>query len=188
MKLLKNCLFLLMISFAAQADEVITRVIDTHAGHASVTKFSDGSIMVYDAGRYSYADHIVKQVETFATDGVVDLLVLSHTDGDHVGAVPELFAKFDIKKVIRLGYVRCEDRPQSRRSCPWYFANEAIDKAEIEGKTVDINLTETEESIVGNQYSFGETTLSILSAFNIPPESWGLTTGGSEWLKATCRS
>lgn len=184
--MLKPLLLIAALTVTAQsfASQVVTRIIDTHAGHASVTKFADGSVMVFDAGRYSYAEHIVEQIKAFADDGVIELLILSHTDGDHVGAVPEIFEAFTVHKVLRLGYVRCDEKPRQRNYCPWYFANEAVEKHEASEETIDLNLAEMEESIIGEEYVFGDATLSVVSGFSTPPEDWNLTDGGSDWLNA----
>ncbi len=78
-------LSLLLLAALPLAQEVRTRVIDVGPGHASITKMPGPHYMVFDAGLVSRSDHIVAQMkELMGTDRVIDLLVISHTDSDHL--------------------------------------------------------------------------------------------------------
>lgn len=166
------------------AQQMLSRIIDTDAGHASVTRTPSGHVIVFDAGRYTYADHITNQISQFSPNGQIDLLILSHTDGDHVGAVPEIMSVFNVSKVVRLGWPRCPEFVSKRQSCPWYFANKAILKSVAEKGTEDINIFELDKSMIGEVFTFGEVSLQILSAFPEPPESWGISKSNADWKNA----
>lgn len=79
-------LLVLLLPAFALTQEVRTRVIDVGPGHASITKMPGPYYMVFDAGLVTRSDHIVAQMrEIMGTDRVIDLLVISHTDSDHLG-------------------------------------------------------------------------------------------------------
>ena len=163
---------------------MLSRIIDTDAGHASVTITPSGHVIVFDAGRYSYADHILNQISQFSPDKKIDLLILSHTDGDHVGAVPEIMSAFTVSKVLRLGWPRCIEPVSKRQSCPWFFANKAIAESVEENGTEDINLFKQNKSMIGEEFIFGDVSIRILSGFPQPPESWGIPTSNADWKNA----
>ncbi len=87
----------------SHAHDLVTRVIDTNAGHASITSIPGGHYMVFDAGRSAHADHIIKQLKEVVVGDTIDLPVISHTDGDHLGAIEEIFNNYTVKTVFRLG-------------------------------------------------------------------------------------
>ncbi len=82
-------------------------------------------------------DHIVAQIqELIDGDEVIDLMVLSHTDSDHVGAVPAILDAFDVRIVLRAGLFRCD----ADDDCAWRLAQNKIRKRVEEGVTIDLNL------------------------------------------------
>lgn len=175
-------LFILLYLFSLPvfSNEVLTRVIDTGAGHASITKMPNGQIMVFDAGRSSSSDHIVQQMkDVMGNNDVIYLLVLSHTDSDHLGAVPAIFNNFTVKYVLRTGLYRCtiED------DCDWRKSQNAIRKAVNKGNMIDLNL---KIYPIGHGYTFhfGDASVQFLSGYHTPPESWGLRVGSSDWKNA----
>src|SRR5438874_12580230 len=69
-------------------DAVFVRVVDVGAGECCVIKLPGGKNVIYDAGNGNTA---MKDIEELIPDDqAIDLLILSHTDSDHLGAVPEI--------------------------------------------------------------------------------------------------
>ncbi len=64
------------------------------------------SFMIDDAGNYTGGESTTfdKVEEIIPLDSDVELLVLSHSDSDHLGAVDEICDAYTVKRVIRLGY------------------------------------------------------------------------------------
>ncbi|MEX3007207.1 MBL fold metallo-hydrolase [Hoeflea sp. TYP-13] len=58
---------------------------------ATVTRFPDGSIMVYDTGHWDHNAKVFSEFLQFIGDSDVDLLIASHSDSDHIAATDELF-------------------------------------------------------------------------------------------------
>jgi len=121
-------IFLSGITFA----NVETLIIDTGSGHASVTRFPNGDIMVFDTGHWSHDASVFEKFTNFIGDADIDLLVASHSDSDHLAATDELFNNFRIHRVIRTGF--------ERGTGTWRSHNSAINAAASNGLTHDINL------------------------------------------------
>ncbi len=167
----RTILLALLLPAFALAQEVRTRVIDVGPGHASITKMPGPHYMVFDAGLVTRSDHIVAQMkELMGTDRVIDLLVISHTDSDHLGAIPAIFDAFEVRTVLRSGFVRCDTNP----GCRWLTSQNRILQAVGRGKTVDLNLR---FSPIGWGYTFrfGEAAVQLVSGFHMPPAAWGIT-------------
>ena len=163
-------LALLLPAFVA-AQEVKTRVIDVGPGHASITKMPGPHYMVFDAGLVTRSDHIIAQMkELMGTDRTIDLLVISHTDSDHLGAIPAIFDAFEVRTVLRAGLERCN----VNQTCRWRTSQNKIRAAVIQGKTVDLNLAFTPIGL-GYTFRFGEAAVQILSGFHTPPLDWGVS-------------
>ena len=96
----------LLLSGAYANAQVHTKIIDTGAGLATVTRFPDGNIMVYDTGHWNHQAHVFAQFQDFIGDADIDLLIASHSDSDHVAATDELFSEYRVHRVIRTGFER----------------------------------------------------------------------------------
>ena len=167
--LLSFCLLLNVASFA----NVETLIIDTGPGHASVTRFSNGDIMVYDTGHWSHQRTVMDKFTAFIGNADIDLLVISHSDADHLATTDELINNFQVNRVIRPGKVR--------NTNSWRSHNAAVVSAGQSGLTHDINLAEVDLPF-GSIFRFGDARVTYLSGFHEPPAEWDLD--HSEFLNA----
>ena len=167
---LASILLFILAANSQVAAQVETKIIDTGAGLATVTRFPDGGIMVYDTGHWNHDASTFRAFQEFIGESEIDLLIASHSDGDHIAATDELFNEYRVNRVIRTGYARTTDA--------WEEHNDAIVKAARRGLTHDINYAEVNLPH-GTIYSFGEATVTVLSGFHEPPAAWGLR--GSEF-------
>ncbi len=167
--------FLLTLCAFAHGD-VEMRIIDTGPGLATVTRFDNGEIMVFDTGHWYYDDYISEEFMTFIGEKTseISLFVSSVSNPDHIGATDELFRNYLIKKVIRTGY--------PRDSASWRAHNSAIEEAELAGLTHDIDLSKVNLAH-GVSYNFGDAMVTFLSGFSEPPSDWGLV--GRQYRNAT---
>ncbi len=177
-------LFFLLILFSSvshalenEEGAVFVRVIDTGAGLATVTSMPGGHYMVYDAGHWYGKTETMEGISSVVPEGEeIDLLVLSHSDSDHIAAVPNILAKYTVKTIIRSGLERTPGT--------WVNANEAIKTAKESGTTV-INL---KHDILrpGSTFIFGETLVTFICGFYAPPDRWDIKGGktGSEFRNA----
>ena len=160
-----------LVALEVDPGGVFVRVIDVGAGHAAVIRMPGGFHMVYDAGNFTDdGKSALAGVQSVIGEGErIDLMILSHSDADHLGAVDEILNAYMVWTIIRSGYVRDTDT--------WRRADAAIDKAEKSGaEVIDLSRTDLPP---GTSYRFGETLVTVVSAFSRPPESWH-TPGESE--------
>lgn len=161
--------FLICAASTAMAD-VTTKVIDTGAGLATVTRFPNGDIFVYDTGHWNHDREVFGVFKAFIGENDIDLLITSHSDSDHIAATDELFNEYRVHRVIRTGFQRDRDT--------WKAHDAAIRSAAELGLTHDVNLRHVNLPH-GTTYQFGEATVTYLSGFHKSPKEWGLT--GSEY-------
>lgn len=103
----------LAIASRAGADDAYLRVVDVGAGLCVVAIVPGGHTMVYDAGR-GYA-RCLAAVDELAPDAKIDLLVLSHSDGDHIGAAAKLIEGRDVGTIIHPGDKRAGEALDAAR-------------------------------------------------------------------------
>lgn len=147
-------------------DAVFVRVIDVGAGHAAVVRMPGDHYMVYDAGHWSGGGRAAFEgVAAVVPEGEdIDLMVLSHSDSDHLAAVDEILDAYDVKKIIRSGL--------ERTTGTWQTADGAIQTARNSGDTLDINL-KFFEFPPGATYRFGDAFVTMVAGFHEPPADWG---------------
>jgi competence protein ComEC len=153
--------------------DILVRVVDVGAGLCCVVKMPGNHYMIYDAGNYTDggAGAFEAISEIIPAESVIDLLVLSHSDADHLGAVDEICDAYTVKRVIRAGL--------KRSTGTWHDADTAI-KAEKEDEgCIDINLRYFEFP-PGGTYRFGETYVTMVFGLHKPPAAWGLTSNSEK--------
>ncbi len=146
--------------------DVLVRIIDVGSGHAAVVRMPGGFYMIYDAGHWNDGGAIAfAGVTSVVPEGEeIDLMVISHTDADHLAAVDEILGRYIVRKIIRSGY--------PRDTGAWQTADAAIRAAEEQGDSLVIDLSKL-ESPPGTTYRFGETFVTMVAGFAQPPEEWG---------------
>lgn len=152
------------------------RVIDVGHGVAIVARMPateesgqpDHQYLVYDTGLW---EHWQRRATLEAIGQVIprseeiDLMVLSHGDRDHIGGVPEVLGAYQVRKIIRPGE---KATALQENMALWEETDRAI---RSEGAEV-VDLSEQDVAL-GARYQFGETTLTLVSGFALPPEDWG---------------
>ena len=157
-------------SVIAQTDEVYIRVIDVGPGLACIVKLPDNHYMVYDAGHWN-TDSLVQEVahELIPEDEEIDLMVLSHSDSDHLGAADEILDDYDVLRVIRSGL--------NRSTGTWGDADRAIKKEVDAGICTEINLMWAEFP-PGATYRFGDAFVTFVCGWGEPSDDWNLINQG----------
>lgn len=160
-------------------DDVYVRVIDVGQGHSAIAKMPGGQLMVFDAGDYKSSGRkaTIEGIKDVAGSiRTIDLLVLSHSDADHLGAVEEIFKNFEVKTVLRGGL--------ERTTQTWKRGTKAINGARNAGLTDVINL-KYDRLDFGTKFQFGDATATFVTGYYAPPAAWGFDDpGGSEFRNA----
>lgn len=145
-------------------------VIDVGAGLCTVIKLPDGRFVLYDAGHYrGYGNTTYKQIQEVIPPGsTIELMVLSHTDADHIGAASQVIEGYRVRKVLHTGYVKSNPTATYSR-----FVNSLNN---VEYPVQDINLHARDSIITpGVTLDFDQARLLFLCGFGTPLPEWGLT-------------
>ena len=104
------CLLIAAITATTRSeDKLLVRVVDVGAGHCAVVTMPDNHFMIYDAGYYrgDGERHTIASIRELIPDGsTIDLLVLSHSDADHLGVVDHAGEHVVVIRLIFNGWVR----------------------------------------------------------------------------------
>lgn len=98
----------------AEADEVYIRVVDVGNAMCVVIRAPGerDHYMLYDAGHWETSE-CADAVDQILGDKALDLVVLSHSDADHVGELPAILMKHPAKQIVYTGALG-----SSRRTWP----------------------------------------------------------------------
>ncbi|MFH1675442.1 MAG: MBL fold metallo-hydrolase [bacterium] len=147
-------------------DTVFVRVVDVGQGLCCVVVMPDNHYMIYDAGPVGCESKLMPMIENYIPSGsAIDLLVLSHTDADHICAVDEICAKYKVKTVLETG----DPRPGKKN---WQRMVSAIEAEVRNDNCHDINLGD-ETLMPGSTFRFGDTFVTFVCGFNKPLKEWG---------------
>jgi beta-lactamase superfamily II metal-dependent hydrolase len=169
MKAIKLFVILLLLSplsaysgLEYSGNDVYVRVVDVGAGLCCIVKMPENHYIIYDCGNDPYTFDAITEV--IPESCRIDLMVLSHTDADHLGAVKNICDSYGVDRIIHSGL--------KRESKTWSDANDAI-LAESEGANgcKDINLSTTEFP-AGATYRFGDAFATMVCGFGEPPKEW----------------
>lgn len=172
-QLIFSSLIVLCISLNADAldhgpNDVYVRVIDVGQGLCCVASMPDHHYLIYDAGVGNGETVFQAIAQTIPPSSDVDLVVLSHTDADHLAAVPEIMNGFHVKTVWRPDH-----QPGSEsggETSKWKNAREAIEQSHCEDPGLDSG-----DVGPGTVVHWGEVSATMACGFTEPPDEWGLT-------------
>lgn len=145
--------------------DLYVRVVDVGPGLCTITETPNGHYLIYDAGHWQSSQCLAAAKEIVDGDEV-DLLVISHSDSDHLGEADELLAAFNVHRIIRTGMVRT--------STAWENYNEAVAREVTEGASV-MNL-QSEPLIPGTTIALGDATVTLVAGWGAWTGSTGLST------------
>jgi len=123
--------------------------------------------MVYDAGHWTNRNCRDAALEIIG-DHDIDLLVISHNDGDHMGDADEILINHKVNKIIRTGFER-------HGVASWDNMNNEIANETKFGATV-INLG-TEPLIPGTILKLGTAEIQTVLGYNKWPHDKGSLSG-----------
>ena len=141
-------------------NDVYIRVVDVGSGLCTVTEVPGGHYMVYDAGHWN-GKKCLQAVDQIVDGNKIDLMIISHSDADHLGDGDDILKKYQVHKIITTGFVRT--------SANWKKLNKEIGEEAKKGATV-INL-QTSDLVPGTEFSLGNATVTLVAGL---PE-WTLT-------------
>jgi beta-lactamase superfamily II metal-dependent hydrolase len=159
-------LFLAAVSICS-AQELYVRVIDVGQGECVVAKYdgpAGARYMIYDAGVGKAA--AMKGIHDVIPKGSnIDLMVISHNDSDHLGAVPSIMKDYHVKRIIHPG--------DKRDSDTWKKSNKAIRDEIVDDGCVNLDLSKITMA-PGTTFQIGDATATFIIGYSRPPVSWDI--------------
>lgn len=152
----------------AQDDTLRIRVVDVGAGLCTLTRVPGGAVMVYDAGHWLGGRCAAAVQAALPLGDTIDLLVLSHSDSDHLGDAPTLLGQYTVRRIVWTGF----RRPGVNT---WEQTNRAIaEEVMLEGASV--RSLASHPLTVPDTIALGPATVTLLAGWG----RWTLSTGLSE--------
>jgi len=165
-----------------QAKGVFVRVTDTGHGFCGVIKlpgvrkpptkccgetFGPDRWVIFDAGNWDAQGKLAYQkiAELIPRGSDIELLVLSHGDADHLGAVVRICRAYRVRRVLRTG--------QMRDSKTWRRSDAAIKQEIASDGCVEYSLAKANLP-PGSVFDFGTSMFTVLSGYHKPPADWKL--------------
>ena len=181
MKYLFSFLLLFAVRAGAQQsapnvnETVEVRVLDVGAGLCNLIKMPGNKYIIYDAGGDYNTDgnRTMAQIRDFIPAGSeIELMVLSHTDADHIVAAGEVIREYKVKKLLWGGY----ERSMIDSEEPTAAYKRIISALQATPATINVNLHELDSVITpGNHFTVGAVKVTFLCGFGNPLPEWGLT-------------
>ena len=138
---------------------VTVRVIDVGPGLCTITTAPSASgprHMVYDAGHW-FGGLCLDAVDRIVGTAGVDLMIISHSDGDHLGDAEEIIEAHDVRAMIRTG--------DSRHGANLDSMVFAIGREVTAIGAMDRSLA-TQPITPGETLALGDATLTLLHGLN----------------------
>lgn len=159
------------------------RVVDVGQGLCTLIKLPGNKYMIYDAGADNSpsAKRTMPQIAEYIKPGTaIELMVLSHTDADHILAAGDIIRKYKVKKVLWVGFEKSMVKNEPPTAA---FRRLAAALSDFPG-TTNINL-HARDSILAPDKSqvISGVTLNFLCGFGKPLAEWG-TLSDSEKLNS----
>ena len=158
------------------AGVVDIRVLDVGQGLATIIKLPGKKYVIYDAGsdaNQRNGERTLAQIAAHIEKGSeIELLVLSHTDADHITAAATVILNYKVKKILWTGYERGMVKPGEGPTIHYKALTRALTQRP---DTENVNLNERDSIISpGNNFKIGEATFTFLCGFNKPLPEWNL--------------
>jgi competence protein ComEC len=121
--------------------------------------------MVYDTGHWQQGHLCVDAAEEIIGSDPVDLLIIRHSDGDHVADGDDILNRFRVRQILRTGFRR-ED------TTGWKNLNNAVgDEAKLDATVINLQTTTL---VPGTKLTIGSASLTLVFGLG----QWTATTLG----------
>jgi len=178
-KLIINAIVFLCLSATAFSLDptdpgLFVRVIDVGAGHSAVILFPDNSCVVYDAGNYTDngASAYNGLTQILAPGQHIDLMIISHSDSDHIAATTNIIENYSVSRVVRSGLDRTG-------TATWEDMNRALEEADTNNELEDYNLAHDSFNI-GEELHLGGAVVTLVHGWHKPPWWYGILSSSEE--------
>ena len=156
---------------AADNSVVDIRILDVGAGHCALIKLPGDKFVIYDAGSDAKlnGNRTIGQIKEYIPEGsTIELLVLSHTDADHINGAGQVVRDYNVKKVLWTGF----EASMVGGTTTGAFKR-LQDNLRLKPQTENVNLHELDSTIApGTNFSIGNVKFTFLCGFGKPDPDW----------------
>jgi competence protein ComEC len=165
-----------------ETNSLFVRVIDVGAGLSCVLKLPDGRHIIYDAGEKNLATNQIASLVPRNSD--IELLVLSHSDSDHLGATPFICSNYHVKHIIHSGLMK----PKTTIGDGVGGGPPGIGRAKgvaVANGCEELNLASA-GLLPGRRFNYGPVTATFVFGLHKPMNEWGFNpiTDSSEYYNS----
>lgn len=146
----------------AAAAEAYVRVVDVGNGLCVIARSPEGRTLLYDAG--DSGGHCRNAVRTLVPGAEIDLVVLSHSDADHIGEVADILADKRARLIVHPGD---DHKPITGKI---RTARDAIGRSGASGSSVwdlkaEALADDNDAAIARRKVSLGSATATIIAGW-----------------------
>ena len=138
-----------------EPQDVYVRIVDAGPGLCTVTRVPGPRFMVYDSGHWD-GGRCLDAAKDLIGNHEIDLLILSHSDADHLGDGAAILKRFRVRQIWQTGDIRT--------TTTWKKLNAAIGKEASDQASV-VNLA-TMTPAPGFRIPLGPATVTFLAGWN----------------------
>ena len=154
-----------------EPNSLFLRIMDTGSGTATLTIVTgdtnrDKHVMIYDGGHWFDDPLMIAELRHYlgTRKKVIDLLIISHSDSDHLGAADTVLQFWKVRKNVRTGWSK------NRPGTYWAYRRE-LEKSVDEKGTEDFVIGDGSPSL-GETWTLGDARVTFLSGFGALPSGW----------------
>ncbi len=81
-------------------DDLTIHMVDVGQGDSFIIELPDGANVLIDAGKSSESDQVLTYAQNLGIT-VFDVVIITHSDEDHIGGIDEIFENFEVKNCYR---------------------------------------------------------------------------------------
>lgn len=156
--------------------EMVVRVLDVGAGLCIAIKLPDDKYIIYDAGHFRReGETTLNQLKKIIPEGsTIEQLIISHTDGDHIGAAGNIIKTYHVKKVVNTGYEKSLLSSSENQTAAYKRFLKSMSEKQYPMEY--INLYERDSIIsMGVTNIYDDAKIVFLCGFNKPLDEWRLS-------------
>ena len=145
----------LEMSLVGDSGEAVFRFVDVGAGLCVMAEFPGEHHLLYDAGHW-HSSQCTAAAREIVDDDRIELIILSHSDSDHLGELNEILADLDADTILHTGFERSTNT--------YAAAMQAIDNEVTSGAAV-ISLADTSLA-PGHSFALGAAQVVFIAGWH----------------------
>ncbi|UTW59522.1 MBL fold metallo-hydrolase [Kordiimonas sp. SCSIO 12603] len=135
-----------------RAQQLEVQIVDVGQALCTITKTPDDHFMIYDAGHWK-SKQCLSAAKQIIGNNPIDLMIISHSDADHLGEAEAILNTFDVRQIMHTGMERKRTN-KSGNLTTWYKFDRAVSR-EIQNPGVSVINLQSSSLMHGAQFALG---------------------------------